>query len=497
MEEWYRLIKGYYMQIKREKSRAHLRISKKSTNFAAAKNVELNSQFIMDKQTQMYVDAFMADLIKKNPGEQEFHQAVREVVESVAPMIMAYPYLREQKIMERIVEPERVIMFRVPWMDDQGEVQINRGYRVQMNSAIGPYKGGIRFHASVNLSIMKFLAFEQTFKNALTTLPMGGAKGGSDFSPRGKSDAEVMRFCQSFMTELQRHIGADTDVPAGDIGVGGREIGYMFGQYKRLRDEFTGTLTGKGQLWGGSLMRPEATGYGACYFAEAMLATRGESFEGKRVCISGAGNVAQFAAQKAMRLGAKVLTLSDSDGFIYDPEGLTEEKMAYVFELKNVRRGRIKEYVTKYPLAQYFAGERPWKIACDIAMPFATQNEIEKADAENLIKNGCFCVTEGANMPSTPEAIAVFQDAKILYSPGKASNAGGVATSGLEMTQNSMRLKWTAEEVDARLRTIMADIHAACLKYGTEPDGYINYVKGANIAGFMKVANSMVEQGLV
>ena len=439
----------------------------------------------------------MADLIRKNPGENEFHQAVGEVVESVAPMIMAYPYLREQKILERMVEPERVIMFRVPWMDDQGEVQINRGFRVQMNSAIGPYKGGIRFHASVNLSIMKFLAFEQTFKNALTTLPMGGAKGGSDFSPRGKSDAEVMRFCQSFMTELQRHIGADTDVPAGDIGVGGREIGYMFGQYKRLRDEFTGTLTGKGQLWGGSLMRPEATGYGACYFAEAMLATRGESFEGKRVCISGAGNVAQFAAQKAMRLGAKVLTLSDSDGFIYDPEGLNEEKMAYVMELKNVRRGRIKEYVTKYPQAQYFAGERPWKIACDIAMPCATQNEIEKQDAENLIKNGCFCVTEGANMPSTPEAIAIFQGAKILYSPGKASNAGGVATSGLEMTQNSMRLKWTAEEVDQRLRTIMADIHAACLKYGTEEDGYINYVKGANIAGFMKVANSMVEQGLV
>ena len=451
----------------------------------------------MDKQTKAYVDAFMADLIKKNPGENEFHQAVGEVVESVAPMIMAYPYLREQKILERMVEPERVIMFRVPWMDDQGEVQINRGFRVQMNSAIGPYKGGIRFHASVNLSIMKFLAFEQTFKNALTTLPMGGAKGGSDFSPRGKSDAEVMRFCQSFMTELQRHIGADTDVPAGDIGVGGREIGYLFGQYKRLRDEFTGTLTGKGQLWGGSLMRPEATGYGACYFAEAMLATRGESFEGKRVCISGAGNVAQFAAQKAMRLGAKVLTLSDSDGFIYDAEGLNEEKMAYVMELKNVRRGRIKEYVTKYPSAQYFAGERPWKIACDIAMPCATQNEIEKTDAENLIKNGCFCVTEGANMPSTPEAIAIFQGAKILYSPGKASNAGGVATSGLEMTQNSMRLKWTAEEVDQRLRTIMADIHAACLKYGTEEDGYINYVKGANIAGFMKVANSMVEQGLV
>ena len=451
----------------------------------------------MDKQTQMYVDAFMADLIKKNPGESEFHQAVKEVLESVAPMIMAYPYLREQKIMERMVEPERVIMFRVPWMDDQGEVHINRGFRVQMNSAIGPYKGGIRFHASVNLSIMKFLAFEQTFKNALTTLPMGGAKGGSDFSPRGKSDAEVMRFCQSFMTELQRHIGADTDVPAGDIGVGGREIGFMFGQYKRLRDEFTGTLTGKGQLWGGSLMRPEATGYGACYFAEAMLATRGESFEGKKVCISGSGNVAQYAAQKAIRLGAKVLTLSDSDGFIYDPEGLNEEKMAFVFELKNIRRGRIKEYAAKYPQAQYFPGERPWKIACDIAMPCATQNEIEKGDAENLIKNGCFCVTEGANMPSTPEAISVFQGAKILYSPGKASNAGGVATSGLEMTQNSMRLKWTAEEVDARLRTIMADIHAACLKYGTEEDGYINYVKGANIAGFMKVANSMVEQGLV
>ena len=458
----------------------------------------------MDKQTQAYVDAFMADLIQKNPGEHEFHQAVKEVVESVAPMIMAYPYLREQKVMERIVEPERVIMFRVPWMDDQGEVQINRGFRVQMNSAIGPYKGGIRFHASVNLSIMKFLAFEQTFKNALTTLPMGGAKGGSDFSPRGKSDAEVMRFCQSFMTELQRHIGADTDVPAGDIGVGGREIGFMFGQYKRLRDEFTGTLTGKGQMWGGSLMRPEATGYGACYFAEAMLATRGESFEGKRVCISGAGNVAQFAAQKAMRLGAKVLTLSDSNGFIYDEEGLNEEKLAYIFELKNVRRGRIKEYVTKYPQAKYFENERPWRIPCDIAMPCATQNEIEKADAEILVKNGCFCVTEGANMPSTPEAIAIFQSAKILYSPGKASNAGGVATSGLEMTQNSMRLKWTAEEVDQRLRTIMADIHAACLKYGTEPENlgpdgkpYINYVKGANIAGFMKVANAMVEQGLV
>lgn len=451
---------------------------------------------MFDKVTQAYVDGFMATLVQKNPGESEFHQAVKEVLESVAPMVMAYPYLREQKVLERMVEPERVIMFRVPWVDDRGEVQINRGFRVQMNSAIGPYKGGIRFHSSVNLSIMKFLAFEQTFKNALTTLPMGGAKGGSDFSPRGKSDAEVMRFCQSFMTELQRHIGADTDVLAGDIGVGGREIGYMFGQYKRLRDEFTGTLTGKGQNWGGSLMRPEATGYGVCYFAQAMLATRGETFEGKRVCISGAGNVAQFAAQKAIRLGAKVLTLSDSNGFVYDPEGMTEEKMAYVFELKNIRRGRIKEYISKYP-AQYFEGQRPWSVPCDIAMPCATQNEVEKQDAEQLLQNGCTCVVEGANMPTTPEAIALFQQAHILYSPGKASNAGGVATSGLEMTQNSMRLKWTAEEVDERLHTIMADIHAACLKYGTEQDGYINYVKGANIAGFMKVANAMVEQGIV
>ena len=451
----------------------------------------------MDKQVKQYVDQFMAELVRKNPGELEFHQAVNEVLESVAPMVFAYPYLREQKVLERMVEPERVIMFRVPWVDDQGEVQVNRGFRVQMNSAIGPYKGGIRFHASVNLSIMKFLAFEQTFKNALTTLPMGGAKGGSDFSPRGKSDAEVMRFCQSFMTELQRHIGQDTDVPAGDIGVGGREIGFLFGQYKRLRDEFTGTLTGKGMCWGGSKMRPEATGYGACYFAEAMLATRGKSFEGQRVCISGSGNVAQYAAQKAMRLGAKVLTLSDSNGFIYDPEGLTEEKLNFVFQLKNIRRGRIKEYAAQYPEAQYFADARPWNIPCDIAMPCATQNEIEKTDAEHLLANGCYCVAEGANMPTTPEAIALFQGAKILYSPGKASNAGGVATSGLEMTQNSIRQSWTADEVDTHLRRIMADIHAACLKYGTEEDGYINYVKGANIAGFMKVANAMVEQGIV
>ena len=443
-----------------------------------------------------YVNTFMAALETKNPGEHEFHQAVREVLESIAPYLMESPHLMKAKIMEHMVEPERVIMFRVPWVDDKGEVQVNRGFRVQMNSAIGPYKGGIRFHASVNLSIMKFLAFEQTFKNALTTLPMGGAKGGSDFNPRGKSDAEVMRFCQSFMTELQRHIGQDTDVPAGDIGVGGREIGFLFGQYKRIRDEWTGTLTGKSLYWGGSLMRPEATGYGACYFAEAMLATRGLSFKDQTVCISGSGNVAQYAAQKAMRLGAKVVTLSDSDGFIYDPEGLTEEKLNYVFRLKNIFRGRIREYAEQYPSAQYFPHERPWRIPCQIAMPCATQNEIDATDAQHLLDNGCLCVCEGANMPTTPEAIALFQKAQILYSPGKASNAGGVATSGLEMTQNSIRQSWTAEEVDNHLRRIMADIHAACIKYGTEEDGYINYVRGANIAGFIKVANAMLEQGI-
>ncbi|MGM9792484.1 MAG: NADP-specific glutamate dehydrogenase [Candidatus Cryptobacteroides sp.] len=451
----------------------------------------------MSKFTEKYIASFMSELEAKNPGEKEFHQAVREVLESVAPYLEAYPHLLDNKIMERMVEPERVIIFRVPWMDDEGEIHINRGFRVQMNSAIGPYKGGIRFHSSVNLSIMKFLAFEQTFKNALTTLPMGGAKGGSDFSPRGRSDAEVMRFCQSFMTELQRHIGPDTDVPAGDIGVGGREIGYMFGQYKRLRDEWTGTLTGKGQNWGGSLLRPEATGYGACYFAQAMLATRGETFEGKTVVISGAGNVAQYAAQKAMRLGAKVVTMSDSDGYIYDAEGFTEEKIDYIMWLKNAKRGRIREYAQKYPQAQYFAGERPWGVKCDIAMPCATQNEIDADDARKLVESGCFCVTEGANMPTTPEAIAIFQSHKLLYSPGKASNAGGVATSGLEMTQNSIRQKWTAEEVDRYLHRIMSDIHDACIKYGTEEDGYINYVKGANVAGFLKVAGAMVDQGLV
>ena len=451
----------------------------------------------MSTFTENYIAQFMKELAARNPGETEFHQAVKEVLESVAPVLEDSPALLDQKIMERMVEAERIIIFRVPWMDDRGKVQINRGFRVQMNSAIGPYKGGIRFHSSVNLSIMKFLAFEQTFKNALTTLPMGGAKGGSDFSPRGKSDAEVMRFCQSFMTELQRHIGPDPDVPAGDIGVGGREVGYLFGQYKRLRDEWTGTLTGKGQNWGGSLLRPEATGYGVCYFTQGMLATRGESFEGKTVCISGSGNVAQYAAQKAMRLGAKVVTLSDSNGYIYDPEGLNEEKLNYVFMLKNMIRGRIKEYVSRYPQATYYPDERPWGVKCDIAMPCATQNEIDGDDARKLVANGCSCVAEGANMPSTPEAISVFQAHRLLYSPGKASNAGGVATSGLEMTQNSIRQKWSAEEVDAQLHRIMKDIHEACLKYGTEEDGYINYVKGANIAGFLKVANSMMEQGLV
>ncbi len=444
-----------------------------------------------------YADKLMADVIAKNPGEKEFHQAVKEVVESVAPMIVENPQLMKLKVMERIVEPERVVMFRVPWVSDSGEVMINKGYRIQMNSAIGPYKGGVRFHPSVNLSILKFLAFEQTFKNSLTTLPMGGGKGGSDFDPKGKSDMEVMRFCQSFITELYRHIGPDTDVPAGDIGVGGREVAFMFGQYKRLANEFTGTFTGKGLSFGGSLIRPEATGYGACYFGQSMLATRGESYKGKVVAISGSGNVAQYAAQKATALGAKVVTLSDSNGFIYDPDGIDEEKLAYVFMLKNVQRGRIREYADKYPSATYTANERPWSVKCDIAMPCATQNELNAEQAQMLINNGCKCVVEGANMPTTPEAIAIFQNAKILYSPGKASNAGGVATSGLEMTQNSMRLGWSKEEVDEKLKGIMANIHARCVEFGTEPDGYINYVKGANIAGFMKVADAMLAQGIV
>ena len=451
----------------------------------------------MDQFTQKYIDSFMDDLAAKNPGEKEFHQAVREVLESVAPYIVEHPYLLDQKILERITEPERIIIFRVPWLDDEGEVRINRGYRVQCSSAIGPYKGGIRFHPSVNLSIMKFLAFEQTFKNSLTTLPMGSAKGGSDFNPKGKSDNEVMRFCQSFMTELYRHIGADTDVPAGDIGVGGREVGYMFGQYKRLHNEFTGVLTGKGQTFGGSPMRPEATGFGACYFAAAMLATKGKSYEDKTVAISGSGNVAQYAAKKAIQLGAKVVTMSDSNGTIYDPEGIDAQKLEYIMELKNVFRGRIREYKDRYPHAQYLEGQRPWSVKCDIAMPCATQNELNEEDAKMLLANGCICVTEGANMPCTPEAIFAFQNAKILYSPGKASNAGGVATSGLEMSQNSMRLRWTPEEVDGHLRRIMTEIHQTCVKYGTEEDGYVNYVKGANIAGFIKVAEAMMAQGLV
>lgn len=451
----------------------------------------------MNQFEQNYVNGFMAEIMARNPGEKEFHQAVREVLESVAPYILAHPYLMDLKIPERIAEPERVVMFRVPWLDDEGEVRINRGYRVQMNSAIGPYKGGIRFHPSVNLSIMKFLAFEQTFKNSLTTLPMGGAKGGSDFNPKGKSDNEVMKFCQSFMTELQRHVGQDTDVPAGDIGVGSREIGYMFGQYKRLRNEFSGVLTGKGLSWGGSPLRPEATGYGTCYFAQSMLATRGDGFEGKKVAISGSGNVAQYAAEKALQLGAKVVTMSDSNGFVYEPDGIDGEKLAYVMELKNVYRGRIREYAEKYPRAQYFENRRPWGIKCDIAMPCATQNEINADEARTLVGNGCICVAEGANMPTEPDAIEVFQNARLLYSPGKASNAGGVATSGLEMTQNSIRLKWTREEVDSHLHRIMSDIHETCLKYGTEKDGYVNYVKGANIAGFIKVADAMMAQGLV
>ncbi|MBU2465137.1 MAG: NADP-specific glutamate dehydrogenase, partial [Bacteroidetes bacterium] len=412
------------------------------------------------------------------------------------PFVEEHPQYSEAKILERMVEPERVIMFRVPWLDDKGEVQINKGFRIEMNSAIGPYKGGLRFHPTVNLGILKFLAFEQVFKNALTTLPMGGGKGGSDFDPKGKSDNEVMRFCQSFMTELFRHIGPNTDVPAGDIGVGGREIGFLFGQYKRLKNEFTGVLTGKGIEWGGSVIRPEATGYGATYFAEEMLKTRNKSLEGKIVAISGSGNVAQFATEKVTMLGGKVVTLSDSNGFIHDPDGINPEKLAYVMNLKNVRRGRISEYAEKFG-ATYVEGERPWSVKCDVAMPCATQNEINEEEAKMLISNGCYVVSEGANMPSTPEAIEVFLAAKILYGPGKAANAGGVAVSGLEMSQNSLRLSWTREEVDARLHQIMIDIHQTCEKYGKEEDGYINYLTGANIGGFVKTADAMLAQGLV
>ncbi|OQX83416.1 MAG: glutamate dehydrogenase [Candidatus Latescibacteria bacterium 4484_7] len=441
------------------------------------------------------VEAFMEKVKSRDPNQPEFHQAVEEVMLSIMPFVRKNRKYQDQRILERIVEPERVIMFRVPWVDDKGEIHVNRGYRIEMNSAIGPYKGGLRFHPTVNLSILKFLAFEQVFKNALTTLPMGGGKGGSDFDPKGKSDMEVMRFCQSFMTELSRHIGPDTDVPAGDIGVGGREIGYLFGQYKRIRDEFTGVLTGKGLNWGGSLIRPEATGYGAVYFAEEMLKTRGESMEGKVVTVSGSGNVAQHAVEKCNQLGAKVVTLSDSNGTIYDPDGIDEKKLAWVKELKNVKRGRIKEYAKKFGV-KYFEGKRPWGIKCDIAIPSATQNEISGKDAKALVKNGVMCVVEGANMPSTPEAVDVFLDAKILYGPGKAANAGGVAVSGLEMSQNSLRLSWTREEVDSRLNDIMKAIHNQCVKHGKEGK-FVNYVKGANIAGFIKVADAMIDQGVV
>lgn len=443
------------------------------------------------------VAQFVEHVKKTNPNEPEFLQAVMEVAETVIPFIEENPKYQGKMLLERMVEPERVIMFRVTWVDDKGVTQVNKGYRIQMNSAIGPYKGGIRFHPSVNLSILKFLAFEQTFKNSLTTLPMGGGKGGANFDPKGKSDNEIMKFCQAFMTELSRHIGADTDVPAGDIGVGGREVGYMFGQYKKLRNEFTGVLTGKGISFGGSLIRPEATGYGDVYFAQSMLATRGESFNGKIVAVSGSGNVAQFAAEKAIELGGKVVTMSDSAGYIYDEAGIDAEKLAYIMDIKNVQYARISEYVKKYPSAKYVEGKRPWEVKCAIALPCATQNELNGEEAQMLVNNGCICVAEGANMPSTPEAIEVFLKAKILFSPGKASNAGGVATSGLEMSQNSLRLSWTREEVDQRLKDIMANIHEACVKYGTQADGYIDYVKGANVAGFVKVADAMLAQGIV
>ena len=435
------------------------------------------------------------EVVRKNPGEPEFHQAVKEVVETLVPFIEKNPKYEEAKIIERMVEPERVIMFRVPWIDDKGSVQINKGYRIEMNSAIGPYKGGIRFHPSVNLSILKFLAFEQVFKNSLTTLSLGGGKGGSDFDPKGKSDNEVMRFCQSFMNELFRHIGAHTDVPAGDIGVGAREIGYMFGQYKKIKNEFTGVLTGKGLNWGGSLIRPEATGYGCVYFVQAMLKSRGESLEGKVCAVSGSGNVAQYTTEKLLELGAKVVTLSDSDGFIYDEGGIDHKELKCVLDLKNTRRGRIKECAQEFK-CKYFEKKKPWSVKCDVAFPSATQNEISGQDAETLVKNGCIAIGEGANMPTTPEGISVFQKAKILYAPGKAANAGGVATSGLEMSQNSMMTSWSREEVDQRLHAIMINIHDNCLRYGKE-GSYIDYVKGANLAGFVKVADAMIAQGVV
>jgi glutamate dehydrogenase/leucine dehydrogenase len=439
---------------------------------------------------------FLQRLQDKNPAEEEFHQAAREVLGSIWPVIEKHPRYRDGKILERIVEPERVIMFRVPWVDDQGEIQVNRGFRIEMNSALGPYKGGLRFHPSVNLGILKFLAFEQVFKNSLTTLPLGGGKGGADFDPKGKSDQEVMRFCQSFMAELFRHIGPNTDVPAGDIGVGGREVGYLFGMYKKLANEFTGVLTGKGRSWGGSRIRPEATGYGVVYFAHEMLATRGSSLEGKKVAISGSGNVAQFAAEKVLELGGKVISLSDSGGTIIDESGIDRKRLDFVMDLKNNQRGRIAEYASTYPEARFLEGQRPWSVACDVALPCATQNEISLADAKTLLAGGCSCVAEGANMPTEIEAVDHFLDHDLLFGPGKAANAGGVAVSGLEMTQNSMRLSWTREEVDQRLRDIMRGIHQTCVRHGVEQDR-VNYVDGANIGGFIKVADAMLDQGVV
>ena len=442
------------------------------------------------------LENFISEIEQRNSHEPEFMQAVREVSETVIPYIISQKIYHGKNILMRMVEPERVLMFRVNWVDDKGEIRVNRGYRVQMNSAIGPYKGGLRFHPSVNLSILKFLAFEQVFKNSLTTLPMGGGKGGSDFDPKGKSDGEIMRFCQSFMTELFRYIGPNTDIPAGDIGVGGREIGYMFGQYKKLKKEFSGVLTGKGLSWGGSLIRPEATGYGAVYFAENMLNHVKNSFEGKTVVISGSGNVAQFAAEKCNQLSAKVVTLSDSSGFIHDSDGINTEKLNYVMDLKNNKRGRISEYIKKFPKAKFYKNKTPWQVRCDIALPCATQNELNLIDAKLLVNNGCICISEGANMPCTPEAISIFRKNKILFAPGKASNAGGVAVSGLEMAQNSLRYSWTREEVDNKLKDIMLDIHNSCITHGLEK-GYVNYEKGANIAGFIKVADAMLAQGVV
>ncbi|RZS99119.1 NADP-specific glutamate dehydrogenase [Aquimarina brevivitae] len=446
---------------------------------------------------QEKIDAFMEEVKARNAHEPEFLQAVQEVAETVLPYIAQHEIYNGKNILLRMVEPERAIMFRVSWVDDNGEIHVNRGYRIQMNSAIGPYKGGLRFHPSVNISILKFLAFEQVFKNSLTTLPMGGGKGGSDFDPKGKSDAEIMRFCHNFMSELFRHIGSNTDVPAGDIGVGAREIGFLFGMYRKIRNEFTGVLTGKGLSWGGSLIRPEATGYGTVYFAQSMLETKGDSFEGKIVAVSGAGNVAQYATEKAIHLGAKVVTLSDSSGYIYDKDGIDADKLKFVMHLKNEKRGRISEYADKYPSAVFHEGKTPWHEKCDIALPCATQNELHGDDAKALIDNGCICVSEGANMPCTPEAITAFHEAEIFFAPGKASNAGGVATSGLEMTQNSLRYYWTRDEVDNKLQQIMKDIHEKCVEYGKEENGYVNYVKGANIAGFVKVADAMLAQGVV